>query len=190
MKKMLAILASPRKNGNVAKMLDVAIRKAEKSGYEVTFINLYDKNIAWCIGCMSCKATGSCISNDDIKEIEKHLIESDLIAVASPTYFANIPAPLKNMFDRLVGVIMDDNNSSIPKPKLSNKQRYLTLVTCNTPPPFDKIAGQSSGAVKAIKEFFHTSGMKSAGVVIFAGTRNKNEIPEKVVKRIDVAVGC
>lgn len=189
MKKMLAVLASPRKNGNAAKMLDIATQKACQIGYEIEFIDLYEKNIAWCKGCMTCKKTGSCHMEDDIKKIEKNLKECDLVAVASPTYFANVPAPLKNMFDRLIGVVMDDNGTPISKPKLSPKQKYLVLVTCNAPIPFDRLAGQSTGTVKAIKEFFNISGIKSVGSVIFAGTRNKNEIPQKVVGKINSIVG-
>lgn len=185
---MLAIMASPRKNGNAAKMLDIAINKARETGYMVEFVNLYEKNVAWCRGCMACKKTGACIIKDDIKEIEKLLSESELIAVTSPTYFANIPAPLKNVFDRLVGFVMDDNNSYIPKPKLSPKQKYLILVTCSTPPPFDKLAKQSTGTEKAIKEFFHTSGMKKAGTVIYAGTKNKNNVPKRVYAKICNAI--
>jgi len=184
MKKMLAILASPRKNGNAAKMLDTAVREARAKGYEVEFVDLYEKNIAWCKGCMKCKQRGYCVVNDDIKQIGQLLVECDFVAVACPTYFANVTAPLKNMFDRLVAVAFDDNNSSIPKPKLSPKQKYLILVTCNTPSPFDKIAGQSTGTIKAITVFFHVSGMKRAGTVVFAGTRNKSGIPEKITSRI------
>ena len=187
--KMLAILSSPKTDGNVAKMLEIAMKKAHQIGYEVIFMNLYEKNITWCTGCMACKKAGSCVINDDIKEIEMHLKTCDLVAIASPTYFANVPAPLKNMFDRLVGFVMDDNKSFIPKPKLSPAQKYLILVTCSTPPPFDKLAKQSTGTTKAIKEVFHIAGMKPAGTVIFAGTRNQNKLPQKIVKQINSAVG-
>ncbi|MCL2108771.1 MAG: flavodoxin family protein [Oscillospiraceae bacterium] len=192
-KKMLAILASPRKDGNVAKMLEIAVEKACETGnFEtVNFVNLYEKNITWCKGCMGCKTQCSCVIEDDIKEIERLLKECDLVAIACPTYFANISAPLKNMFDRLVGVVFDDNDSFIPKPKLSKKQKYFILVTCSTPFPFDRIAGQSTGVVRAIREFFHVSGMRKAGAVIFAGTRNKSEIPRKIIGKINSIIeGC
>lgn len=188
MKKMLAVLASPRKNGNASKMLDIAVQKAEKCGYDVDYINLYDKNLAYCKGCMSCKKTAACIINDDIKEIENQIKCCDLVIVSCPTYFANISAPLKNMFDRLVGVIMDDNSSIIPKPRLSPNQEYILMTTCNAPSPFDRIAGQSTGCIKAMKEFFHISGMKFRGKVVFSGTRNKDTIPEPIIKKINALI--
>ncbi len=185
MKKMLAILASPRTEGNAATMLDIAVGMARQKGCEVTYVDLYQKNIAWCRGCMACKQTRSCVVEDDVKDIERNLKECDLAAVASPTYFANVPAPLKNVFDRLVGAVMDDNGGMIPKPLLSHEQKYLVLVTCSTPPPFDRLGGQSTGTVKAIKEFFHTSGMKRAGTVVFAGTKGKCAVPLGVAKKIE-----
>lgn len=184
MKTALAILASPRKNGNAAKMLDIAIHAAEQAGYAVTVVDLYAQNIAWCKGCMGCKKTGVCIIHDDIDKIREALLECDLVITACPTYFANVSAPLKNMFDRLVGAIMDDNHSSIPKPKLSPQQKYLLLTTCNTPFPFSRLGGQSSGTMRSMKEFYHISGMKCAGKVTFAGTRGKTELPAGVEKRI------
>lgn len=187
MKKMLAILASPRETGNAAKMLDVAIKKAQHCEYDVTYINLYQKNIAYCKGCMSCKKTGTCSINDDIKDIEEHMKKCDLVVVSCPTYFANVSAPLKNFFDRLTGVIMDDSGI-IPKPKLSPKQEYILMTTCNTPFPFDRLGGQSTGCIKAMKEFFHISGMKMRATIVFAGTRSKNNIPDKIISKINSSI--
>ncbi len=183
-KKMLAILGSPKKAGNAAKMLDIAVKQGIDKGYEVTFIDLYQKDIAYCRGCMGCKTTGVCVIKDDIQEIRKGFVESDLIVISCPTYFANVTAPVKNMFDRLIGVVMDDNNSAIPKPKLRKCQKYILMTTCNTPFPFDRLAGQSIGCLRAMKEVMHISGMTCAGKVVFAGTRNKDEIPIRIIKKI------
>ena len=107
-----------------------------------------------------------------------------MVVLAAPTYFANVTAPVKNMFDRLVGAVMDDNDSSIPKAKLSKSQEYVLMTACNTPAPFDKIAGQSSGCLKAMNEVFHISGMKCRSKIVFAGTKGKSELPKSVVKKI------
>lgn len=187
MKKMLAILASPRETGNAADMLDIAVKKAQRCDYEVTYINLYQKNIAYCQGCMSCKKTGTCSINDDIKAIEEHIKKCDLVVVSCPTYFANVSAPLKNLFDRLTGVIMDDSGV-IPKPKLSPKQEYILMATCNTPFPFNWLGRQSTGCIRAMKEFFHTSGMKMRAAIVFSGTRGENNIPDKIISKIESSV--
>lgn len=183
-KKMLAVLGSARKDGNVSKMLDCAISAARNSGWIVNEVYLYEKNITWCNGCMTCRKSGICYIKDDIVSIRDMLIGCNVVALAAPTYFANVSAIVKNMFDRLSGAIMDDNNSNIPKPKLSKKQKYLLLTTCNTPFPLNLLGGQSTGTLKAMNEFFHTSGMQKMGTVVFAGTRNKTDIPLTIQKRI------
>lgn len=185
MKKALAILGSPRKNGNAANMLMLAIQRAETAGYEVEYVDLYDRKIAWCRGCMGCKKTGVCVIRDDADHIREQLLHCDLLLISSPCYFANVPAPVKNMFDRLVGAIMDDNNRAIPKPRLKKSQEYILMATCNTPVPFDRLGGQSSGCLKNMKEFFHTAGMTCRGKVVFAGTRGKTALPGKIVRKIE-----
>ena len=137
---------------------------------------------------MACKSTGICFIKDDIVRIREKLIKCNMVVLASPTYFANVTAPVKNMFDRLVGAVMDDNNSMIPKPKLSKNQEYVLMTTCTTPAPFDRIAGQSSGCLKAMKEVFHISGMKCREQIVFAGTRGKTELPKRVIKKIEKVI--
>lgn len=184
MKKALFIMGGPRKKGNLASMLNIAMEKAKDAGYELHYVNLYEKKISPCIGCMKCKETCVCAIKDDINEIRELLIQCDLTVLASPTYFANVSGPVKNMFDRLVGAVMDDNNNFIPKPRLSSDHEYILMTTCNTPWPFNKIAGQSTGCIKAMKEFLNISGMKYRGKVVLAGTRNLNELPKGIENKI------
>lgn len=68
-KKLLAILGSPHLNGTTASMLECAIQASEKAGYDVTKINLYEKQICFCTGCRTCIRTGTCNQKDDIQEI-------------------------------------------------------------------------------------------------------------------------
>lgn len=181
--KILAILASPHFNGITAKMLDYTIEALKRSGHQVTKINLYNKNLLYCKGCRSCLDTGICIINDDIIEISYLLKEADIIIVATPVYWANVPAILKNMFDRLLGVAMEETNT-FPKPRLTGK-RYLLLTSCKTPFPFSWIYGQSRGLVRNINEFFKTAGIKSCGKVICTNSIKKKELPKSLLRKID-----
>lgn len=55
-KKLLAILGSPHRNGATGTMLDYAVKIAEKKGWQIDFVYLYEKKIAWCSGCRACQA--------------------------------------------------------------------------------------------------------------------------------------
>lgn len=182
-KNMLAILGSPHTNGTTAAMLDSAIRKAEQSGYAVTKINLYKKELSFCTGCRACMNTHICVQKDDIQEIVALLQKCQLIILASPVYWANVPAPVKNLFDRLWGTAMEETNR-FPKPRLQGK-RYMILTSCNTPSPFSWIFGQSRGAIRNMDEFFKTAGMKPIGKVVCANAKNKKVLPKRTVKKIE-----
>ena len=182
-KVMLAILGSPHANGMTATMLNYAICKAEKMGYSVIRINLYDKNISYCTGCRACMNTQVCIQKDDIQEIVMCLQKCQTILLAAPVYWANVPAPVKNLFDRLLGTAMEETNT-FPKPRLKGK-KYMLLTSCNTSFPFSWIFGQSRGAVRSMDEFFKTAGMKPIGKIVCAGTTNKKELPKKTIKKIE-----
>lgn len=102
-KNALAILGSPHTNGTTAAMLNFAVHKAEQAGYVVTKIILYEKKLSFCTGCRACMDTHICIQKDDIQEIAPLLHKSRLVILAAPVYWANVPAPVKNLFDRLLG---------------------------------------------------------------------------------------
>lgn len=116
-KNVLAILGSPHINGITAAMLNCAIHRVKKIGYNVTKINLYEKKLSYCTGCRACINTGRCSLKDDIQEIAACLQKCQMVFLAAPVYWANVPAPVKNLFDRLLGIAMEET-STFPKPRL------------------------------------------------------------------------
>lgn len=183
-KRLLAILGSPHKHGSSAKMLDYVIYTAEKFGYKIDYINLYEKNISYCKGCRTCFKTQMCIYKDDIQEISKLIKNCDTVILSAPVYWANVPAIVKNMFDRLLGVAMEETNT-FPKSHLSKKQKFILLTSCNTPFPFSFLCGQSTGAIRAMKEFFKTSGMKYYGKFVWTNTGKQKNLPKSFKKKIN-----
>ncbi len=185
-KKILAVLGSPHVNGTTAAMLDYAIRKAEKSGYTVAKINLYEKKLSFCTGCRACMNTRICVQKDDIQEIAGLLQECQTVILAAPVYWANVPAPVKNLFDRLLGTAMEET-AAFPKPRLKGK-KYMLLTSCNTPAPFSWLFGQSRGAIRNMDEFFRTAGMKPIGKFVCANAANRKELPKSLIKRIEKSI--
>ncbi|MCB6203114.1 flavodoxin family protein [Extibacter muris] len=182
-KKLLAILGSPHQTGETAAMLECAIQEAKRKGWSVDRVNLYEKNLAFCNGCRTCIRTGACIQKDDIVELSQLLKNCDMVVLAAPTYWANVPAIVKNMFDRLLGTVMEETEK-FPKPRLSAKQRYVLLTACNTPYPFSFLCGQSSGAIRSMKEFFKTAGMKYAGKFVLSNTKKNFELSKRAKQKI------
>lgn len=182
--KVLALMGSPRRDGNIAKMLDAAVLAAKGAGHTVQTVDLYALDLQYCTGCMACREKGLCILKDDIDQLRRQLFACDMVILAAPTYWANVPAAVKNMFDRLSGAVLDTSNDGIPKGRLSKSQKYLLLTACSAPALFDRLGGQSGGAFRAMKAFFQSSGMSCAGCVRFAGTKGKTSLPDTVISKI------
>lgn len=66
-KKVLAIVSSPRKNGNTELLVDEFVKGAQEAGHEVEKICLREKKIAPCLACEAClRNGGTCVQKDDM----------------------------------------------------------------------------------------------------------------------------
>ncbi len=181
--RVLAIQGSYRNNGITSEMLKVAVDESKKAGHEVEYIRLHDMNIGYCKGCRKCFETGECVfKNDDMVKISRSIKDADVIILASPVYWANVPAIVKNMFDRMSGTSMEETDT-FPKPRLSGK-RYILLSACSTPMPFAEIFGQTTGLKRVVKEYFKTSGISCIGTVSCGNTSKCKEIPQAKLDKI------
>lgn len=97
-KKVLALVASPRKTGYTAKLLNALLHEFPK-GTAIEIANLYELNPKPCNACGYCKACNGC-SKKDLEEFLKKFEEADIIIFATPIYFMGVPAPFKALIDR------------------------------------------------------------------------------------------
>lgn len=108
MKRVVAFMGSPRKNGNTATLVKEVIRGAQDAGAETTVFDLYDMNIKPCQGCLVCRKTGHCVMQDDFQSMFKHLVDADAVIFGSPVYICQVTAQMKLLWDRLCG-LFDEN---------------------------------------------------------------------------------
>ena len=108
--KVVAVLGSPRKDGNTCVLAREVLRGARNSGAEVEEIFLGDYTIEYCKGCISrniknmCMSTGDCIIKDDAYLLKQKLYASDGIVLASPTYGIMETARMKNFLVDRIGM--------------------------------------------------------------------------------------
>jgi multimeric flavodoxin WrbA len=97
---LLAINGSPRK-GNTEFMLDIVLKSAKEQGANTELINLRQRKIIFCGGGDDCCPVNlKCYIKDDMPEICTKLESADIIILASPCYFSNVAARMKNFMDR------------------------------------------------------------------------------------------
>lgn len=101
---LLAISASPRKNGNSMYLLERALKVLDDLVFPVNtqVISFSGKKIAPCVSCLCCKKNGGdCVIKDDFQSIRETWLRADCILYSIPVYVAGIPGQLKCFIDRL-----------------------------------------------------------------------------------------
>jgi multimeric flavodoxin WrbA len=98
---VLAICGSPRKKGTTISVLEPVLAGTGRS-YEILWPAFM--KIGHCIGCQKChyETPGRCWQDDDMTMAIEKMLEAKALIIASPTYFGNVPGPLKNFIDRSV----------------------------------------------------------------------------------------
>jgi len=102
MAKILGVCGSPRKGATEVAVKE-ALKEAEKfPGIETEYWSVRGKKIGYCVHCDACIRNKSmCIIEDDLKEVEKLVLEADGFIIGSPVYDMNITAQLAAVFNRL-----------------------------------------------------------------------------------------
>lgn len=99
---VLGIAGSPRLNGNTAHAVQRALEVVAGEGVETELITLADKNIGFCTGCYACRATHTCVIDDDMPAIYEALRRCDGLILGSPVYMGLVSAQLKAFMDRTI----------------------------------------------------------------------------------------
>jgi multimeric flavodoxin WrbA len=99
MKKILGIIASPRKLGNCEiAVKDISMKIEEE--VDLRILRLGDFNIQSCKACYKCLFDDQCVIEDDINLIHDQLLWADGIILAAPTYFLSVHSSVKTLLDR------------------------------------------------------------------------------------------
>jgi multimeric flavodoxin WrbA len=99
--KITIINGSPRGlKGNTGQIVRVFEEALKKEGADIEIINLADISINPCRGCEVCSKTGSCVIKDDVPGVQRTMLASDGIVLASPNYMMNVSGHMKMFMDR------------------------------------------------------------------------------------------
>ena len=98
--KILAIVGSPRLEGNTNYLVDRALEEAAKLGAETEKIVLSQYDVKPCLGHDDCASFKSCLQQDDTGWILNKFREADGVILATPVYWYNVSAQMKAFIDR------------------------------------------------------------------------------------------
>lgn len=100
--KVLIINGSPRAGGNTAGAIAELKKVFDAEGAECEIMQVGEKDIRGCIGCMKCRELGRCVFDDIVNEAAEKLKAADGFVIASPVYYANPNGTLIAFLDRLL----------------------------------------------------------------------------------------
>jgi multimeric flavodoxin WrbA len=98
--KAIAIVGSPRKQGNTEILAAHTLKAIAEEGIETELISLAGKEIKGCNDCGACFKTGVCTIKDDFQPVFEKMLKADGIILASPVYIGSCSALLKALMER------------------------------------------------------------------------------------------
>lgn len=98
---IVCVFGSPRSKGNSSTIANRFLDSASELGANIQKFDLNKLNFRGCQGCMACKGkTENCILKDDMTQVLEAIRTTDILVVATPVYYYDIPGPLKTFIDR------------------------------------------------------------------------------------------
>lgn len=130
MSRIVAVVASPREEGNSNAIVDAILEGA--MGLSTNIIDLYSLDglrlVHGCRGCRVCKTSGRCAQDDEISDVLEAIRGADCTVFSTPVYFAAESAQFKVLEDRMFSFIGADGKSNLEAGK-----RAILVVTCSGP---------------------------------------------------------
>ena len=100
--KILIINGSPRPRGNSSRLIKEITDVFDSLNAEYEVVQVGNKDIRGCIGCLTCKTKGEgCVFKDIVNETSPRLEEADGLIVVSPVYYGSPNGTLISFLDRL-----------------------------------------------------------------------------------------
>ena len=116
--KIVAVLGSPRPQGNSSTLARAFLQAAGERGAEITEYLLNQMDFQGCQGCGGCKTKSeTCILEDDLTPVLQAVRDADLLVLASPVYFGDLSGQLKCFFDRTYSYFNPDFSCRMPPGK-------------------------------------------------------------------------
>ncbi|MBA7634470.1 putative NAD(P)H-dependent FMN-containing oxidoreductase YwqN [subsurface metagenome] len=175
MKKILAVVGSPRRNGNTDILVSRIAEGARTKGATVDELYLGDFTIKECDGCHKCWEGEECGKNDEMCNIYPKIIQSDVIIFGTPVYWYGPTGLMKVFIDRFVYFNPPENRE-----KIKGKSAVIAV-------PFEE---ESPEMARPVVEFFEKSlaylEMKLVGKIIVPGVGGKGDVLQKA-KRLKEA---
>lgn len=174
MRKIVAIVSSPRKGGNSDTIVDAILDGT--MGLTISEVNLHRLNnyqyAMDCQACMKCKEDGKCHVADSLNKTLEDIYYADSVIVSTPLYFSDYTGVLKCLIDRMFCFVDKDMNVTLPKGK-----KLVLVITCGSDIESSQMIAKILDNI-LVKNF----GFENVGTII-ASEKDMAENREKILAK-------
>lgn len=167
---VLAIMGSPRREGNTELLLRAFLEGARRDGLEVRELFVAEEEIGPCRGCRFCEREGFCKISDGMDEVYRLLRKADLLVLATPIFFYGPPAQTKALIDRAQALWARRYKRGLKDPKSRWRKGVLLSVGAT------KGKNLFSGLELTARYFFDAVGASFGGTLGFRGVEEPGDI--------------
>lgn len=164
--KVIGILGSARNGGNTDLLMREMMKEPAAKGAETEIYNLAEMNVGCCLGCETCRKTGSCVRKDDMSILCDALKTADAFVIGTPIYMGEMTGQLKTFLDRCYALKDADRT-----PLISAGKRIAVVITQGAPMP-----GHYSKTPERINYIFQGYGCIPVGTVTAVGVHEKDDV--------------
>jgi len=146
---VVAIVASPRRDGNTATLVEAALERLTALGCRCETVRLSGLRIAPCDAHDDCGERAECAHHDDATRVLDLAYAADGLLLGTPVYYENVPAQMKLFMDRnyfpymhdrwlpakVVGLIVITAETGLDE-TLAALRRYVALSTQHDVPTY------------------------------------------------------
>ncbi|MBM4287392.1 MAG: flavodoxin family protein [Deltaproteobacteria bacterium] len=179
--KIVALLGSPRPEGNTAVLARSFLNACQSQGAAVETHFLNKMSYRGCQACMSCKTkTEACILEDDMTPVYEAIRQADIVVLVSPVYFGDLSGQLKTAFDRFYAYLDPNFASRLPAGK-----QGVFILTQGSPKEeeYNDIFGRYAGFLQWLN-FQQCHLIRACGLM---GPGEVKDRPEALQQAVDVA---
>jgi hypothetical protein len=164
--RVLAIVGSPRRNGNTETLVDAVLSGAAEAGAQVEKALLRNLEVGPCLACDGCQRTGACVQEDDMAELLRKMQESQVWVLGTPVYWWGPTALFKAFLDRWYGA---DRKAVFPG------KRVILVI------PFeDTYANAPRHTVGILTESVRYVGAEVAETLLAPGVHRRGEVSQRI----------
>jgi len=173
MRKIVAFLGSPRKNGYTAKLINRILDGAKSVGADVVIYDLNAEGIKGCQGCFYCRVHEDCATKDALYPMYEDIKTADGIVFGSPIYFGTVSGQAKIWLDRMYPMYALDFS-----PRFPGKKAVTVYAQAN---PDDT---RFTDAIETTNNFMKAYGWEVIeSLLIYGDVAENYTLPEELLDR-------